>query len=69
MEIAWGTPLKTQIQGLDILGLRGLDQGLEEKLVKQRIDLQHHREHEFLADPDDPTWQKKRKQAADLGAR
>jgi hypothetical protein len=33
MELGWGKPLKAQIQGLDILGVRGLDQSLEEKLV------------------------------------
>jgi hypothetical protein len=33
MEIGWGKPIRAQIQGLDILGVRGLDQSLEEKLV------------------------------------
>lgn len=33
MEIGWGTPIRVQIQGLDILGVRSLDQSIEEKLV------------------------------------
>ena len=33
MEIFWGNPLTIEIKGLDILGVRGIDQAIEEKLV------------------------------------
>jgi hypothetical protein len=33
MEIFWGSPLASEIKGLDILGVRGRDQAIEEKLV------------------------------------
>ncbi len=33
MDIFWGSPLAIEIKGLDILGVRGRDQAIEEKLV------------------------------------
>ena len=33
MEIFWSSPLAIEIKGLDILGVRGRDQAIEEKLV------------------------------------
>jgi len=33
MDVFWGSPLAIEIKGLDILGVRGRDQAIEEKLV------------------------------------
>jgi hypothetical protein len=33
MEVAWGDKLNDESQGLDILGVRGLDQSMEARLV------------------------------------
>ena len=34
MEVFWGDSLSDETQGLDILGIRGLDQSLETALAK-----------------------------------
>ncbi len=33
MDVAWGDGIGEETQGLDIVGVRGLDQGLEAALV------------------------------------